>query len=454
MLENGLLNLIVSRFLSILLLFGILYPADYSKNRPVHTYSIVAYDDSTGQLGVAVQSHWFSVGSLVPWAKAGVGAVATQSLVKVEYGPNGLKGMEEGKVPHVVLSELLADDDGRDLRQVAMIDANGNVASHTGIKCINHAGHQIGNNYSVQANIMEKPTVCSAMGRAFENTKGDLADRMMASLEAAENEGGDLRGKQSASMLIVTGNPTGVAWKDIVMDIRIDDHKEPLKELKRLIRINRAYKHANKGDHYLELEKIDEAMAEYEKASYYYPENPELPYWSAITLAGIGDLDKALPIFEDVFYREPNLRTLTPRLVNSGILPNDNDLIEAIMNVGKNLAIENPFKIELINERNYPIYTNESGEINVNARDTQLYFKVRGFTAVTKTERIDWKTKNQFRWNDGTRTKDYPVVNSHTYTLNGVGESIIGLPPEMKGTTVIIYGHYQDQIDSLRIFVQ
>ncbi|MEL1231057.1 MAG: hypothetical protein VXA26_07065, partial [Candidatus Neomarinimicrobiota bacterium] len=170
--------------------------------------------------------------------------------------------------------------------------------------------------------------------------------------------------------------------------------------------------------------------------------------------AGIGDLDKALPIFEDVFYREPNLRTLTPRLVNSGILPNDDDLIEAIMNVGKNLAIENPFKIELINERNYPIYTNESGEINVNARDTQLYFKVRGFTAVTKTERIDWKTKNQFRWNDGTRTKDYPVVNSHTYTLNGVGESIIGLPPEMKGTTVVIYGHYQDQVDSLRIFVQ
>ena len=362
--------------------------------------------------------------------------------------------MEEGKVPHVVLSELLADDDGRDLRQVAMIDVNGNVASHTGLKCISHAGHQVGENYSVQANIMEKPTVCAAMGHAFENTKGDLADRMMASLEAAENEGGDLRGKQSASMLIVTGNPTGVAWKDIVMDIRIDDHKEPLKELKRLIRINRAYKHANKGDHYLELEKIDEAMAEYEKASYYYPENPELPYWSAITLAGIGDLDKALPIFEEVFYREPNLRTLTPRLVNSGILPNDDDLIEAIMNVGKNIAIENPFKIELINERNYPIYTNESGEINVNARDTQLYFKVRGFTAVTKTERIDWKTKNQFRWNDGTRTKDYPVVNSHTYTLNGVGESIIGLPPEMKGTTVVIYGHYQDQVDSLRIFVQ
>ena len=440
--------------LSILLVIGILYSDDSTVNRPVHTYSIVAYDDSTGQLGVAVQSHWFSVGSLVPWAKAGVGAVATQSLVKVEYGPDGLKGMEEGKVPHVILSELLADDDGRDLRQVAMIDAKGNVASHTGVKCISHAGHQTGNNYSVQANIMETPTVCAAMGRAFEITRGDLADRMMASLEAAENEGGDLRGKQSASMLIVTGNPTGIVWKDILMDIRIDDHKEPLKELKRLIRINRAYKHANKGDHYLELEQIDDAMTEYKKASYYYPENPELPYWSAVTLAGIGDLDKALPIFKDVFQREPNLKTLTPRLVNSGILPNDNYLIEAIMKVGPSMPLESPFKIELINERNYPIYTNESGEINVNSRNTQLYFKVKGFTAATKTERIDWKTKNEFRWNDGTKTKDYPVINSHTYTVNGVGESSIGLPPAMKGTTVVIYGHYLDQVDSLRIIVE
>ena len=440
--------------LSIVLIIGFLYSNDFIENRPVHTYSIVAYDDSTGQLGVAVQSHWFSVGSLVPWAKAGVGAVATQSLVKVEYGPDGLKGMEEGKVPDVILSELLADDDGRDLRQVAMIDAKGNVASHTGVKCISHAGHQIGNNYSVQANIMETPTVCAAMGRAFEITRGDLADRMMASLEAAEKEGGDLRGKQSASMLIVTGNPTGIVWKDILMDIRIDDHKEPLKELKRLIRINRAYKHANKGDHYLELEQIDDAMTEYKKASYYYPENPELPYWSAVTLAGIGDLDKALPIFEDVFQKEPNLKTLTPRLVNSGILPNDNDLIEAIMNVGPSMPLESPFKIELINERNYPIYTSESGEISVNARNTQLYFKVKGFTAVSKTERIDWKTKNEFRYNDGTRTKDYPVINSHTYTVNGVGESNIGLPSAMKGTTVVIYGHYLDQVDSLRIIVE
>ena len=442
------------RNISIVLLLELLFSNTLSNTRPVNTYSIVAYDDSTGQLGVAVQSHWFSVGSLVPWAKAGVGAVATQSLVKVEYGPDGLKGMEEGKLPHAILSELLDEDDGRDLRQVAMIDAYGNVSSHTGQKCISYAGHQIGKNYSVQANIMEKPTVWPAMAKAFEKTKGDLANRMMAALEAAEKEGGDLRGKQSASMLIVSGEPTGIPWKDVVMDLRIDDHPTPLKELKRLIRIHRAYRHANKGDHYLELEKIDKAMIEYGKASQFYPENPELPYWSAVTLAGAGDLKKALPIFKDVFKKESKLRELTPRLVNAGILPNSNDLIEKIIQAGDRIAHDDDFRIELINHRDYPIYRSKSGDINVNASDTQLHFKVRGLTSVDKTERIDWKTKNAFRWNDGTPSKDFPVINSFTYTFNGVGESNIGLLPEMKGSSVIIYGHYQDQVDSLRIYIQ
>ena len=442
------------RNLSMILSLGFLFSNTPSNTRPVNTYSIVAYDDSTGQLGVAVQSHWFSVGSLVPWAKAGVGAVATQSLVKVEYGPDGLKGMEEGKLPHAILSELLAEDDGRDLRQVAMIDHHGNVSAHTGEKCIDHAGHQIGKNYSVQANIMEKPTVWPAMAMAFEKTRGDLADRMMAALEAAENEGGDLRGKQSASMLIVSGKPTGIPWKDVVMDLTIDDHPTPLKELKRLIRIHRAYQHANKGDHYLELEKIDEAMIEYGRASQFYPENPELPYWSAVTLAGIGDLQKALPIFKEVFDKEPRLRDLTPRLVNAGLLPNDDKLIDSISKVGHYDGHQDSFKMELVNERDYPIYISESGNINVNAGNTQLYFKVRGLTAVPKTERIDWKTKNAFRWNDGTPSRDFPVIDSFTYTFNGVGESIVGLPPEMKGTSVVIYGYYQDQVDSLRIFVQ
>jgi uncharacterized Ntn-hydrolase superfamily protein len=300
---------------------------------PVHTYSIVALDAETGELGVAVQSHWFSVGSLVPWAKSGVGAVATQSFVKVDYGPDGLKLMEGGMSAESALNKLVLEDEGEAVRQVAMIDVKGNVAAHTGSKCIYAAGHQIGNNYSVQANLMENETVWPAMAKAFENTEGDLADKMMASLYAAEGEGGDIRGKQSAAMLIVTGEPTGVPWKDVVMDIRVDDHAEPLKELKRLIRVHRAYQHANKGDHYLELEEIEKALVEYEKASEFYPENPELPYWSAVTLASKGNLEQALSIFREVFQKEPRLRILTPRLVDAGLLPNDPALIEAIIQI-------------------------------------------------------------------------------------------------------------------------
>lgn len=313
---------------------GVLFSQTFSESTPVHTYSIVAFDEETGELGVAVQSHWFSVGFLVPWAKAGVGAVATQSFVKVDYGPEGLNRMENGQSAEEALNSLLAEDEGEAVRQVAMIDVKGSVAAHTGTKCIYAAGHQIGKNYSVQANLMEKETVWPSMANAFERSNGDLADKMMVALEAAEAEGGDIRGKQSAAMLIVSGNPTGIPWKDVVMDIRVDDHAEPLKELKRLIRIHRAYQHANKGDHYLELEEIEKALVEYEKASEFYPENPELPYWSAVTLASKGNLEQALPIFRDVFQKEPRLRILTPRLVNSGLLPNDPALIEAIIQIG------------------------------------------------------------------------------------------------------------------------
>jgi len=313
---------------------GVLFSQTFSESTPVHTYSIVAFDEETGELGVAVQSHWFSVGFLVPWAKAGVGAVATQSFVKVDYGPEGLNRMKNGQSAEEALNSLLAEDEGEAVRQVAMIDVKGSVAAHTGTKCIYAAGHQIGKNYSVQANLMEKETVWPSMANAFERSNGDLAEKMMAALEAAEAEGGDIRGKQSAAMLIVSGNPTGIPWKDVVMDIRVDDHAEPLKELKRLIRVHRAYQHANKGDHYLELEEIEKALVEYEKASEFYPENPELPYWSAVTLASKGNLDQALPIFQEVFQKEPRLRILTPRLVNSGLLPNDPALIEAIIQIG------------------------------------------------------------------------------------------------------------------------
>ena len=320
------------RLILVLAILTLVFSQKTSSMRPISTYSIVALDETTGELGVAVQSHWFSVGFLVPWAKAGVGAVATQSFVKVDYGPDGLQLMESGITAVDALKTLTSKDDGEAVRQVGMIDIKGNVAAHTGSRCIKYAGHIVGKNYSVQANMMAKGTVPKAMAVAFEKTKGDLADRMMAALEAAEAEGGDIRGKQSAAMVIVSGEPSGVDWKDTKLSLRIEDHPTPLIELKRLIRVHRAYQHANMGDHYMETEEIDKALIEYSKAAEYYPENAELPYWSAVALANGGRVEEALPVFQSVFERNPDLKTMTPRLVKSGLLPDDESLISKIMN--------------------------------------------------------------------------------------------------------------------------
>jgi len=320
------------RLILVLAILTLVFPQKTSSMRPISTYSIVALDETTGELGVAVQSHWFSVGFLVPWAKAGVGAVATQSFVKVDYGPDGLQLMESGITAVDALKTLTSKDDGEAVRQVGMIDIKGNVAAHTGSRCIKYAGHIVGKNYSVQANMMANGTVPKAMAVAFEKTKGDLADRMMAALEAAEAEGGDIRGKQSAAMVIVSGEPSGVDWKDTKLSLRIEDHPTPLIELKRLIRVHRAYQHANMGDHYMETEEIDKALIEYSKAAEYYPENAELPYWSAVALANGGRVEEALPVFQSVFERNPDLKTMTPRLVKSGLLPDDKSLISKIMN--------------------------------------------------------------------------------------------------------------------------
>ena len=320
------------RLILVLAILTLVFSQKTSSMRPISTYSIVALDETTGELGVAVQSHWFSVGFLVPWAKAGVGAVATQSFVKVDYGPDGLQLMESGITAVDALKTLTSKDDGEAVRQVGMIDIKGNVAAHTGSRCIKYAGHIVGENYSVQANMMANGTVPKAMAVAFEKTKGDLADRMMAALEAAEAEGGDIRGKQSAAMVIVSGEPSGVDWKDTKLSLRIEDHPTPLIELKRLIRVHRAYQHANMGDHYMETEEIDKALIEYSKAAEYYPENAELPYWSAVALANGGRIEEALPVFQSVFEQNPDLKTMTPRLVKSGLLPDDESLIRKIMN--------------------------------------------------------------------------------------------------------------------------
>ncbi|TAK18666.1 MAG: DUF1028 domain-containing protein [Acidobacteria bacterium] len=298
--------------------------------RPVHTFSIVARDAATGEIGVAVQSHWFSVGSVVPWAEAGVGAVATQSFVDPSYGRDGLALMRGGASAPDALKALIAKDAGKDVRQVAMIDAQGRVDAWTGAKDIPAAGHIIGKGYSVQANLMANATVWPAMSKAFEAAKGDLADRMLAALDAAQAAGGDIRGRQSAAIIVVKAKSSGKPWEDRVFDLRVDDAPEPLRELRRLVTLQRAYNHMNAGD--LAVEKNDNAGAlrEYGAAERLVPGNAEMIYWHAVALVNMKRVDEALPLFRKAFAIDKNWITLTPRLAQVGLLPNDPALIARI----------------------------------------------------------------------------------------------------------------------------
>jgi uncharacterized Ntn-hydrolase superfamily protein len=299
--------------------------------RPVHTYSIVARDASTGDLGVAVQSHWFSVGSSVAWAEAGIGAVATQSFIDPSYGPLGLDLMRAGRSAPEALKGLLLADEGHDVRQVAMVDAAGRVAAHTGAKCIPAAGDFVGEGFSVQANLMEKDSVWPAMAKAFQSARGDLAERMVAALEAAETQGGDIRGKQSAALLIVKGTPSGRPWQDRLFDLRVEDHPAPVVELRRLVTLQRAYNLMNAGD--LAVEKKDDAGAlkAYSAAEALVPDNAEMAYWHAVALVNMGRVDEALPVFAKAYRLHPKWRDLTPRLPKAGLLPDDPKLIARIV---------------------------------------------------------------------------------------------------------------------------
>ena len=309
--------------------------AEVRVGRPVSTYSIVARDPETGAMGVAVQSHWFSVGSTVSWAEAGVGAVATQSFVEVSYGPLGLELLRSGKTASQALAALLAADPTPDVRQVAIVDRRGEVAVHTGRRCIAESGHDTGEQYSVQANLMEKDTVWGAMAEAYEASNGDLIDRLLAALDAAQAEGGDIRGKQSAAILVVPGTSSGAPWRERVVDLRVEDHPDPLGELRRLVAVHRAYQHMNRGDERMAENDVERALDEYSAAAAMQPENVEIRFWQAVTLAGAGRLDDALPVFAEVFGREPKWRELVRRLPASGLLPEDPALIERISTAGQ-----------------------------------------------------------------------------------------------------------------------
>ena len=286
-----------------------------------HTYSIVAKDANTGEMAVGVQSHWFSVGTLVSWGKSGVGVVATQSFVNPSYGPKGIELMENGVSAEEALKNLTDKDEGRDFRQAAMLDVNGSVNAFTGEKCIESAGHFVGDNFSVQANMMLNDEVIPAMKKAFEdNSNLPLAERIIKVFEAAESVGGDIRGKQSAALIVVGAEKTSNVWEDKKIDLRVDDSSNPIKEIKRLLKVHRAYDHMNKGDLAIEENDMDKALSEYGKAQVLFPENHEMSFWKAIALLNNGKKEAARPILKKVFKENPNWKKLIYRLPKSGLI--------------------------------------------------------------------------------------------------------------------------------------
>lgn len=275
------------------------------------TYSIVAHDPQTGELGVAVQSHWFSVGPIVPWARPGVGAVATQANAEVSYGPRALELLAGGASAQEALARLLDADPAAPSRQVAVMDARGQAAAHTGTDCIPFAGHVVGEGVSCQANIMVSDQVWPAMNRAFQDARGPLADRLLDVLDAAEAAGGDARGQQSAALLVV--GPAGEPWESIV-SLRVEDHPDPRAELRRLLDVHRAYRLAGEADELVGQGRHDEAASLYRQASALVPDNHELRLWAGLGAAQGGDMALAVAEVRAAIAAHPPWRELLERL--------------------------------------------------------------------------------------------------------------------------------------------
>ncbi len=296
-----------------------------------HTFSIVAHDPETGQMGVAVQSHWFSVGSVVTWAEPGVGVVATQALVEMSYGPLGLEKMRNGLSGPQALVELLAADELREVRQVAMVDAQGCNDVHSGKRCMEAAGHVKGEGFSVQANMMLNDTVWPAMADAYRSAQGDLAERLLVTLEAAQTVGGDVRGQQSAAILIVQNQKPEKSWEGKVMELRVEDHPQPIVELRRLVQVQRAYEHMNRGDALLGKGDVEGALEAYRSAAEIAPSMDELPFWHAVTLTDLDRLEEALPIFQEVFWINSNWAVLLTRLPPAGMMKENPQALKRIL---------------------------------------------------------------------------------------------------------------------------
>jgi uncharacterized Ntn-hydrolase superfamily protein len=289
------------------------------------TYSIVGRCPDTGQLGVAVQSHFFGTGAVVPWLEAGVGAVATQAMAEVAHGPDGLARLRDGRTPEGALADILGPDDGAPTRQVAIVDAAGLAAAHTGALCIEYAGHVVGDGFTVQANMMDGPGVPEAMAAAFSASSGALAVRLVDALDAAQAAGGDIRGQQSAAVKVVAGEPSARAGHDRLLDVRVEDQVEPLPEIRRLVDLARAYRRMEDAEEAMTRGDLDAALAIYVDSAAQQPDHHEFPFWHAVLLAGLGRGEEARAVAAPVFARPDGdrWRELVRRLPPAGLLPEE-----------------------------------------------------------------------------------------------------------------------------------
>jgi uncharacterized Ntn-hydrolase superfamily protein len=279
---------------------------------------------------VAVQSHWFAAG-IVCWARAGVGVVATQATALIEHGPLALDLLEAGADAATALRRRLDADADREVRQVAVLDGRGSVAVHTGTSCIPEAGHRAGEGFSCQANMMRRATVWDAMAGAFASATGDLADRMLVALEAAEAEGGDVRGRQAARLLVVRAEATDRPWEDVLVDLCVDDHPAPLPELRRLLDLKRAYDRLERAEELELAGDTDGALRERRLAIDATPDNPEAAFWTAVSLGAAGRLDEARPLVRAAVAAEPGWAELLRRLADRGLVSLTPGAAEALL---------------------------------------------------------------------------------------------------------------------------
>ncbi|KJR43477.1 protein of unknown function DUF1028 [Candidatus Magnetoovum chiemensis] len=300
---------------------------------PVCSYSILAKDKDTEHIGALIVSHYFSVGSIALYAKSGVGIVITQSFPDDLYGANGLDMMRSGVNAKEALTRLLSKDRHSQYRQVAMMDASGEIAVHTGKLCVSEAGHEIGDGYAVCANMMMNKSIWNDMGIAYKTASGDLTDRLVSAIDTGNKRSEEVRMGSSAAFIVISAKSSGNILEDKIFDLRVDDNSAPLKELKRLISLNRAYRHRALGDAYLAQNNIEAALEEYERAKTFVPNNTEFMFWTAVCLVNAGRIDDAMGLFKQVFERDIKWSLLAVRLARSKLLPPDPELIQRIISI-------------------------------------------------------------------------------------------------------------------------